>query len=279
MKSSDRAILMVLPVVALLAAVYLLLIGPKRSEIKELDEQIAAAQTALEASQLEIAAGELAREEFAPSYARVVELGKAAPADGGQSTMLYDLAELGKKNDVKFIKFAVSSTSQNTGPTEPLPAAAGATPGAETPDAGAPAAPPAPGAEATPAATAETAPATEADAALLPLGATVGAAGLPVIPYTFTFSDGNFFEIADFFADIDSLVTTNRSGTPEVDGRLLTIDSFELTDDKAKGFPELKAIFNVTAYALPKQEGLVAGATPAGPPPGGLQVTSAGETP
>ena len=71
------------------------------------------------------------------------------------------------------------------------------------------------------------APPPEATAALLPIGATVGTAGLPVMPYTMEF-EGGFFEIADFFG------RDRRHGRPHgdsisVNGRLLTIDGFSFT--------------------------------------------------
>ena len=50
-----------------------------------------------------------------------------------------------------------------------------------------------------PSSTDPTRAATEASAATLPLGATVGPAGLAVMPFALTFS-GDFFEIADFLA-------------------------------------------------------------------------------
>ena len=37
---------------------------------------------------------------------------------------------------------------------------------------------------------------------MLPIGATVGTAGLPVMPYEMEF-EGGFFEIADFFGAVD----------------------------------------------------------------------------
>ena len=57
-------------------------------------------------------------------------------------------------------------------------------------------------------------------------GATIGPAGLAVMPYTLTFS-GNFFQVADFIKGLDSLVKTKNEEVA-VDGRLITIDGFSL---------------------------------------------------
>ena len=90
------------------------------------------------------------------------------------------------------------------------------------------AAAPAAAAPTTPTTTTTPATATEASAALLPIGATVGTAGLPVMPYQMTF-DGGFFEIADFFGSIDGMVVSTNGEKTTVDGRLLTIDGFNFT--------------------------------------------------
>ena len=110
-----------------------------------------------------------------------------------------------------------------------------------------------------------TAPAspTEVAAALLPLGATIGPAGLAVMPYNVTF-DGNFFQIADFIAGIDSLVKTSEEEV-RVDGRLLTVDGFALEADPELGFPALQANFALTTYLTPPGEGVTGGATPESP--------------
>ena len=68
--------------------------------------------------------------------------------------------------------------------------------------------------------------ATEASAATLPIGASIGPAGLPVMPYDLTFT-GDFFQIADFMKRLDAMVHT-RQGTVDVTGRLLTVDAFTL---------------------------------------------------
>lgn len=252
MQDRDRMILFALPLVALVVGGYLLFIGPKRGEISEVNEQVEAAQSALSAAEGQIAAGEQAEQAFSANYSELVTLGKAAPADGGQSSLLYDFAELGRLNEVEFRNFSVSAGGE--APPPPPPAETEGDPAEEPPAA-----------EGTPVAT--TAPATEVAAAALPLGATVGEAGLPITPYTFKFR-GSFFDMGSFFAGIDSQVST-RKAKPKVEGRLVTIDAFTFKADPVKGFPALEADFDVTTYILPPDEGLSAGATPAGPAPVG----------
>lgn len=253
MKGSDKTILVVIPVIALVIGFYMLVISPKRGEISDLDTQIAALETSIGAAETQIAVGEAAREAFPKNYSSLVSWGKAVPEDGDQSTLIYDISQLGRSNDVEFRNFALTSTGE-AAPVEPT-----------TP---APTTPPAEGESAeatTTAAPADPALATEATAAMLPIGATVGSAGLPVMPYEFTFL-GNFFDMASFFADIDGLVST-KGKSPTTNGRLVTIDGFSLSGDQFTGFPNVEANFAVTTYLVPDEQGLSAGANPAGPAP------------
>ena len=102
---------------------------------------------------------------------------------------------------------------------------------------------------------------------LPPLGATTGPSGLLAMPYSLEF-EGGFFEIARFIQGLDSLVKT-KSGAVDARGRLVSVDSFELTPvDKggeAGGSSLLSAHFSVSTYVTPPGQGLTAGATAAGP--------------
>ena len=95
---------------------------------------------------------------------------------------------------------------------------------------------------------------TEAAAATLPIGATVGPAGLPVMPYDLTFR-GNFFEFADFIAELDGMVSTELEGRrrrrPAADRRRLRASRATRT----KGFPYLSANLHVTTLRRPGRPG------------------------
>jgi hypothetical protein len=92
----------------------------------------------------------------------------------------------------------------------------------------------------------------------LPPGATVGAAGFPTMPFSFDF-DGKFFPLQRFLRSLDDLTTVNGKSI-SVKGRLLTVDGVALKAGP-KGFPDVSATVAVTAYLLPADEGLTAGAT------------------
>jgi len=255
MRSNDRVILIVLPLLALCAAFWFLLIAPKRQEANDLQTEIDATQSSIETAEQQIATAEQARQDFPKTYGELVELGRAVPEDDDQATLVYDMSEMGEANNLDFRSFTVVPGDASAPPPPPAPLATDADAAAQSEQqvqnvenqaAGTPVA-------------------TEASAALLPIGATVGPAGLPVTPYDFVYN-GNFFDVADFLSDVDGTVTT-KTGEPVVHGRLMTIDGFALTADKFSGFPNVEANFSVTTYIVPPGQGISGGATPAGPAP------------
>lgn len=261
MRGADRIVLIALPVFALVVGFYLLVISPKQDEAAELGDRIDELEASIAASESEIATAELARADFAQNYGELVALGRAVPDDDDQATLVYDFAGFARQNDVEFRQFELIAADGDAAPApapapEPAPEQNGQE--GEQPDPAA--------------AAAAAAVATEAAAATLPIGAEVGPAGLPVTHYEFNYL-GDFFDMASLFADIDSNVKTSDEAAPKVSGRLLTIDGFSLTGDPISGFPDVQANFAVTAYLVPADEGLEAGATPAGPAPAGAEAT------
>lgn len=254
MKSSDRTILVALPLLALAVGFWLLVLGPKQREAGDLGERADNLRESIAAAEAEVATAEEARRSFPRDYARLVSLGAAVPEDDDQATFVHDLSELARRDSVSFRSFELTPGTSAVAP--PAPAAP-------------PAAPPAAEIPASGSVTTTGAPATEASAATLPLGATVGPAGLPVMPYSLSFF-GRFFDMADLFASLDSRVDVGEgAGSPRVKGRLMTIDSFAMSADPVRGFPRVKTDLLVTTYLVPAEQGIAAGATPGGPAPAG----------
>jgi hypothetical protein len=250
MKGTDRTVLMVLPALALVAAFWFMFLSPKREEASTLQEDVTRLES--EVAQLEEVAdfAEQAREGFPTDYKKVVTLGKAVPQDDDTASLFAQLTGVSTQAGVQFRSLELVDAGEVETPEAP--------PATDTPDE---AAPPDEGADAPSAAPV----ATEEAAANLPIGATIGPAGLPVMPYELEFQ-GDFFHVADFVAGLDSSVSTDQ-GNVTVDGRLLTIDGFTLTRDVENGFPSLISNFAITSYVTPSTEGLTAGATPTGPAP------------
>ena len=254
MKGNERIILVALPLIALAVGFWLLILAPKQKEAGELQDRVDSLNGQVAAAEVEIAAAEKARSDFPSDYADLVTLGTAIPEEDDQATLVHDLTAIGRQNDVSFRSFTLAAGSRNcarAAAPAPTESSSGST------DSGdASAAPVA----ATP---------TEASAASLPIGATVGPAGLPVMPYDLTYF-GRFFDMADVFADLDDRVQA-RDGKRglKTDGRLITIDGFALTADPKRGFPSVAADIAVTTFVVPPEQGISAGANPAGPAPAG----------
>lgn len=255
MNSSNRLIVSILVVAALAIGFWMLALGPKREEASELSGQAEQLQTALAEAQSKATEAATARRAFPADYHQIVVLGQAVPAGDETSSLLVELNTIAGATGVRFDEIQLESSGEATA-SVPTPEVAPASPSASAPGA-------------VPAAS--TIPPTEAAASLLPLGATIGTAGLAVMPYHLTFS-GNFFQIANFVKGIDSLVHTGSSNVA-VDGRLVTLSGFALNteEDESEGDQKpsnvLKATFAVTTYVTPPTQGVTAGATPSAPAP------------
>lgn len=254
MSSSHRLIVAILVVAALAVGFWVLLLAPKREEADKLSGEVDSLSVTLAEARSRTAEAAAARREFPSDYRQLVVLGEAVPASDETASLLVELNQVATDSRIDFEAFQLASEGGGEAEVSEIPAPA--------PSTEAPAAEPS---SAVPAAA--TVPPTEAAASLMPLGATIGPAGLAVMPYSLTFT-GSFFEVADFIAEIDSLVHT-REASIEVEGRLMTIDGFALSPETEEGgdSSQLSATFSVTTYLVPPDQGVTAGATPTAPAP------------
>jgi Tfp pilus assembly protein PilO len=251
MTSSNKVIVAMLAVAALAVAFWMLLLSPKREEVSKLDKQVAKQEEVLSQHQSEVQQGLEAEKRFPKEYQQLVVLGKAAPEEDDTASLLVQLNQIADQSRVRFQTFILAPSS-----------------GSEAPEPEAP----------EPEASAETVSPTEVAASKMPLGASIGPAGLAAMPYTLTFR-GSFFHLADFIHGLDSLVKT-RNSEVDVTGRLITINGFNLKGDSSKGFPHLEAEFKVTTFLVPPELGITGGASPTSPAPTTTQVsTTIGGTP
>ena len=246
MTRRDRTVLAVVVVVAAIAAVWMLVISPKRDEASKLQGEIQKAQASLNAARSELAQAQAARSTFRGSYTTLVRLGEAVPTDDNVPSLIYQIQSAASATGVDFGALTVnpSGAAASTPATPPAGATVGASSSSST-------------------ASAASSSSTAASASsALPPGVSVGPAGFPVEPFNFTFQ-GNFFHLANFFGRLERFVqaTNNRIA---VNGRLLTLEAINLVPS-ASGFPQIEASVSATTYLLPASQGLVGGATPTGP--------------
>lgn len=238
MSSTNRLIIAMLGAAALAAAFWMLALSPKRKEASDLAKEATQTRESLSQHRAEASQALQARREFPVDYQQLVVLGKAVPGDDDTASFLVQLNRIAEDAGVSFRTLSLEPAEGEAAPapTEEASASGG-----------------------------EPISATEAAASTLPLGASIGPAGLAVMPYELTFK-GDFFHLADFIKGLDSLVKTQNEKVA-VDGRLITIDGFSLAGDSSVGFPQLEASFSVTTYLTPPSQGVTAGATPEAPAP------------
>jgi Tfp pilus assembly protein PilO len=247
MSSTNKVIVAMLAVTVVAGGFWVLALGPKRQQASDLEATASTLQSTLATDRQEVEVALEARREFPVDYGQLVVLGKAVPAEDETASLLVQLNRVADAADVRFQEIALASAGGEAPTPEPAPA---------SPEAGGAGEPVAP---------------TESAAAALPLGATVGPAGLDVMPYSLKFT-GDFSRVADFIHGLDALVKTNNSNVA-VNGRLVTIDGFSLGPQQGENFPHLEANFSVTTYLVPAGQGVTAGASPEAP--GAATLTSA----
>jgi type II secretory pathway pseudopilin PulG len=226
MTARDRTVLIVVGVLAAVVAAWLLVVSPVRSHASQLGSQISTEQSQLDSARQQIAAGQAARSSFAANYTTMAKLGEAVPADDDVGALIVQVQAAATATRIDFGGLTLTPGS---GSASPPPASASA------------------GQSAT---------------ASLPPGATVGPAGFPIEPFTFTFS-GSFFHLSDFFGRLERFVRATNQRI-SVSGRLMTLNAISLGAG-AHGFPQITATVSATTYILPSTQGLQAGATAAGP--------------
>ncbi len=261
MRKADRTILLAVGVVGLFAAFWFLALSPKRQEAKELEDKAAQLQLDVAAQEAIVSDGREAQADYERNFSSLVVLGKAAPADGDTPGLLEQLVSISKEAKTGFqllqqadaVEVAQPAAAETTADASTEPPAEGeAAPATET---------------APVATTVGAVPATEASAASLPIGATVGSAGLGVLPYDVMFT-GDFFQVADLFQGIDQMIESEAASV-DVGGRLVTVNGFKMTksDTTEPGTTApLEVQLSISTYVLPESQGLTAGGTSTAPP-------------
>ena len=262
MKGSDKAVVMGVIVAIVLAGFYFKVVSPKRQKASSLSTDITMLQSQIAEQQQVAQFAEDARQHFPAYYGRLVVLGKAVPADADTPSLLVQLNTLADRTGVKFNGLELSADSGSASTAAP------AAPSTTAPSDGSTPSDSSSTSTSTPTAgTTTPTAATEATAANLPLGAAVGTAGLPVMPYDLTF-EGSYFDVANFLKGIDDLVHMRGTGQVSADGRLLTVGGFSLAlaENETPGpNPKLEVSLSVTSYVTPSDQGATAGASPSGP--------------
>lgn len=240
----NKILIPVLALVAAAAAFWFLALAPKREEIAKLDTDIAAKQTALEQSKLQVVSYTSAKANYRANYAKLTRLGKAVTADDDVRSLIVQLDDAARRSKVDFTTLNVGSGGAGAAGGDDAEAAA---PGTLAPPPG---------------------------------SVPVGSAGFSAMPFSLSFK-GSYFHLSDFFTRLERFVTVQNDQIG-VTGRLLLLGSIEVTPQAGeKGKPgQLVAEIGAASYLVPPAEG-VAGAATSDKPAGASSATSesAGTTP
>jgi hypothetical protein len=98
----DRLVLIGVMALALLAAVWLLLVSPERSKASKLSSEVSAATTQLASAQSDAASAQGAQHRYSAAYSSVVSLGKAVPASEEVPSLMYQIAQATNEKHVQF---------------------------------------------------------------------------------------------------------------------------------------------------------------------------------
>ncbi len=231
----DRKLLLVLAPIALLAAFWFAVLGPKRAEAARVKEEVASQTAARDAAVARVGQLARAKRDYASDYEILVRLGKAVPSTVDMPSLLLQLDEAARGTGIDFRR--ITPGPRSAAPPAGAAAGQGAATSA-TPPAGAPA----PGAAPTDTRTSRQPGATP------PATAAPGAAALDTVPLDLELQ-GRFFDLADFFHRQKRFVAL-RGGRILVDGRLMSVEGFSLSP-QGKG-RKLSVEMHATVYLSPK---------------------------
>jgi hypothetical protein len=102
MTTRDRLVLVAISALAVLAAVWLLLVSPERKQASKLGGEVSSASAQLASAESDAASAHAAQQRYASAYASVVNLGKAVPPSEEVPSLMYQLAQASNQKHVQF---------------------------------------------------------------------------------------------------------------------------------------------------------------------------------
>jgi Tfp pilus assembly protein PilO len=226
---SAKTALSVVFVIAIAAAFWLALLSPKRDKSNELKAQAATLTTELASAEASANEALAAKKNYRSDYNKLLQLGKAVPADSSTSSLLAELSVLGYLSKTSFVSISKNGENGGAAPAE----------------------------------------GEGESSALPPLGAQAGPSGLLAMPYSLEFAGGffqvaDFIHRLDSLVKTKNGAVDSHGRLITVDGFELTPANAEGSKEASE---LLGASFSVSTYVTPPGQGLTAGATAAGPAP------------
>jgi Tfp pilus assembly protein PilO len=113
----DRLVLVGISALAVLAAMWLLVVSPERSKANKLNTEVSAANAQLAAAESQAADARTAQQRYSSAYASVVNLGKAVPPSEEVPSLMYQLAQASDKKHVDFNSITTGGAGAGSGAT------------------------------------------------------------------------------------------------------------------------------------------------------------------
>jgi Tfp pilus assembly protein PilO len=102
MTGRDRIVIIAIATLAILGAVWLMVVSPEREQASKLDSQVSAASATLATAEGQVASARGDQARYQAAYASVVSLGKAVPASQEVPALIYQLDQASNQKDVEF---------------------------------------------------------------------------------------------------------------------------------------------------------------------------------
>lgn len=123
MTTRDRLVLLGISGLAVLAAVWLLLVSPERGKASKLGTEVSAASAQLASAESQAADARVAQRRYSAAYASVVSLGKAVPPSEEVPSLMYQLAQASNQKHVQFNSITTGASGSGGSASPSAPAA------------------------------------------------------------------------------------------------------------------------------------------------------------
>ncbi len=110
MTGRDRIVVTIIATLGVLAAVWLLVVAPKREQAARMGTEVSTAQAQLSSAESQLAGVSAAQSKYQTAYASIVSLGKAVPASQEVPSLIYQLAQATKEKNIEFASITSSVT-------------------------------------------------------------------------------------------------------------------------------------------------------------------------
>lgn len=126
MTGRDRIVMIAVATLAILGAVWLLAVSPKREQASKLEAQVSAASATLATAEGQVANARGDQARYQAAYASVVSLGKAVPASQEVPALIYQLDQASNRKNVEFASITAGGGGSSSASATSASAAASA---------------------------------------------------------------------------------------------------------------------------------------------------------